>query len=282
MNNNNTSNRVHCCFITDDNYIVPTSTVVRSIVETRQKNTQLVLHILAADLSDESANLFSKMRCEGVEIDIKRVSAERLKLLDVKHSMGICMASPAALLKFSIAEIFSDLDRMLYLDGDMLVRGDLGALYRTDLGDSIIAAVRDLGACWWKHAYAQKVAAYINTGVMLMDLRKMRKMKYLSQMVEIIQKYDADLVAPDQDYLNVILKGKIGHFGSEWNAEPTEEFSKETKLVHFNLFNKPFWLKKSRLSVKVNKTVTAGLKNTSLKASDIEWMSANEEIATVR
>ena len=84
---------------------------------------------------------------------------------------------------------------------------------------------------------------YVNDGVMLMDLRKMRRMRYLSQMVEMIQKYDADLVAPDQDYLNVILKGKIGHFGSEWNAEPTAEFDENIKLVHFNLFNKPWHYK---------------------------------------
>ena len=62
----------------------------------------------------------------------------------------------------------------------------------------------------------------------------------MSTLVELINKYDADLVAPDQDYLNVILRGKIGHFGSEWNAEPTAEFDKKTKLVHFNLFNKPW------------------------------------------
>ncbi len=71
----------------------------------------------------------------------------------------------------------------------------------------------------------------------------MRKMKYLSTMVEMIKKYDADLVAPDQDYLNVILQGKIGHFGPEWNAEPTAEFDDSTMLVHFNLFNKPWHYK---------------------------------------
>ena len=71
----------------------------------------------------------------------------------------------------------------------------------------------------------------------------MRKMKYLTTMVAMMKEYDADLVAPDQDYLNVILQGKIGHFGSEWNAEPTAEFDDATKLVHFNLFNKPWHYK---------------------------------------
>ena len=84
---------------------------------------------------------------------------------------------------------------------------------------------------------------YVNDGVMLMNLKKMRKSGYLSTMVKMIQEFDADLVAPDQDYLNVIARGAIGHLGSEWNAEPTAEFDKNVKLVHFNLFNKPWHYK---------------------------------------
>ena len=84
---------------------------------------------------------------------------------------------------------------------------------------------------------------YVNDGVMVMDLKKMRKMKYLSQMIELIQEYDADLVAPDQDYLNVILMGQIKPLPGCWNAEPSEEMPVETKLVHFNLFNKPWHYK---------------------------------------
>ena len=59
-------------------------------------------------------------------------------------------------------------------------------------------------------------------------------------MIELIRKYDADLVAPDQDYLNIILKGQILHLPECWNAEPRERMSKDTKLIHFNLFNKPW------------------------------------------
>ena len=79
--------------------------------------------------------------------------------------------------------------------------------------------------------------------VMVMDLKKMRKMKYLSTMVNLIKKYDADLVAPDQDYLNVILRGKISEMDARWNMEPSEKLPKDAKLVHFNLFNKPWHYK---------------------------------------
>ena len=68
----------------------------------------------------------------------------------------------------------------------------------------------------------------------------MRKMHFLSTMVDLIEKYNADLVAPDQDYLNVILKGQIMYLDGCWNTEPVEDLPKKTRLVHFNLFNKPW------------------------------------------
>ena len=46
-------------------------------------------------------------------------------------------------------------------------------------------------------------------------------------------------MAPDQDYLNIILKGKILHLNSVWNAEPVKDLPRNVKLVHVNLFNKP-------------------------------------------
>ena len=84
---------------------------------------------------------------------------------------------------------------------------------------------------------------YTNSGVLVMNMKALRKLHYLSALVDIINKYNADLVAPDQDYMNVILHEKIKHLDPSWNMEPMEVLPKETKLVHFNLFNKPWHYK---------------------------------------
>ena len=71
--------------------------------------------------------------------------------------------------------------------------------------------------------------------------RTERSLEYLSTMIDMIQEYDADLVAPDQDYLNVILKGKIKHLGKEWNLQPEGEDPKGAKILHYNLSKKPWY-----------------------------------------
>ena len=149
-----------------------------------------------------------------------------------------------------IPRLFPMYDKAVYIDSDTILRGDIGELYDIDLGDKVLAAMIDPKVTMIPEfrEYVDKAVGvphdeYVNSGVQVMDLKKMRKIKYLSTMIELIRKYDADLVAPDQDYLNIILKGQILFLPECWNAEPREDLPKETKLVHFNLFNKPWHYK---------------------------------------
>ncbi|MBQ3436657.1 glycosyltransferase family 8 protein [Candidatus Saccharibacteria bacterium] len=140
--------------------------------------------------------------------------------------------------------------KAVYIDSDTILRGDIGELYDIELGDNVMAAMVDPKVTvipefrdYVDNALDVPHTEYVNSGVQVMDLRKMRKMRYLSTMIDLIRKYDADLVAPDQDYLNVILKDQILHLDSVWNAEPVKDLPRNVKLVHFNLFNKPWHYK---------------------------------------
>ena len=140
--------------------------------------------------------------------------------------------------------------KAVYIDSDTILRGDIGELYDTDLEDNVMAAMVDPKVTvipefrdYVDNALGVPHTEYVNSGVQVMDLRKMRKMHYLSTMIDLIKKYDADLVAPDQDYLNIILRGRIKHLDPVWNAEPVKDLPRNVKLVHFNLFNKPWHYK---------------------------------------
>lgn len=146
--------------------------------------------------------------------------------------------------------LFPIYKKAVYIDSDVILRGDIGELFDTELGDKVLAAMVDpkVSAILEFKNYVDKAVGvphtkYVNSGVQVMDLKKMRKIKYLSTMIDLIRKYDADLVAPDQDYLNVILKGKILPLDGKWNAEPVADLPRSVKLVHFNLFNKPWHYK---------------------------------------
>lgn len=146
-----------------------------------------------------------------------------------------------------IARMFPQYDKAIYIDSDTILMGDIAELYDLDLGSHAIAARPDPKVAMVPEFvdYVEKALAiphqdYVNSGVLLMDLKKLRKLHYITKMTDLI-KEDADLVAPDQDYLNVILKGQIKHLGREWNCQPEGESIKGAKLLHFNLSKKPWF-----------------------------------------
>ena len=173
-----------------------------------------------------------------------------IKYCSKRKGAGDFFSAAVYYYRFFIPRLFPRYNKCVYIDSDTILRGDVGELYDTELGENTVAAMVDPKVTTIKefrdyvdNALNVPHKEYVNDGVMVMDLKKMRKMHYLSTMVELIDKYDADLVAPDQDYLNVIMRGEIARLDPVWNAEPVKDLPRNVKLVHFNLFNKPWHYK---------------------------------------
>ena len=167
-----------------------------------------------------------------------------------KKGAGDFFSSAVYYYRAFIPLLFPIYKKAVYIDSDVILRGDIGELFDIELGDNVVAAAIDpkVTAITEFRNYVDRAleiphGEYVNSGVQVMDLRKMRKMHYLSTMIDMMRKYDADLLAPDQDYLNVILRGKILPLDPVWNAEPVKDLPRNIKLVHFNLFNKPWHYK---------------------------------------
>lgn len=71
-----------------------------------------------------------------------------------------------------------DIDRILYLDPDIIVNGKINELYNMEMGDNFFAAASHIGGLLQKvnefRLDAQRNSPYINSGVMLMNLRELR------------------------------------------------------------------------------------------------------------
>ena len=172
-----------------------------------------------------------------------------LKYCSTKTGSGDFYSSAVYLYRTFIARLFPQYDKAVYVDADTILVGDVGELYDVDLGENVMAARVDPKvqavpefAKYVEKAVGVPAKEYVNSGVLVMDLKKLRKLHYITRMTDLMKEFDASLVAPDQDYLNVILKGRILHLPAVWNAQSGEEMSaKDVKLLHFNLSRKPWF-----------------------------------------
>lgn len=241
-------------FLAINNAYAPyAAAAMHSIVQKCDKNRYYKVIILHDGLSWVNRIRLRSLVTKNVAIQFRKITRSLYLKAIIKYcarekGAGDFFSSAVYYYRFFIPRLFPMYEKGVYIDSDTVLLGDIGELFDIELSEDEVLAARidpKVTVVPEFRDYVDKAVGvpheeYVNSGVMLMDFKKMRKMHYLSAMVDLIEKYDADLVAPDQDYLNVILKGKIKHLDACWNTEPVENLPEDTKLVHFNLFNKPW------------------------------------------
>jgi lipopolysaccharide biosynthesis glycosyltransferase len=124
--------------------------------------------------------------------------------------------------------LLPEIDKVLYLDCDLIVNGNLRELYELELGDNLIAAVRDasiIGRVYTQvdnineyltYLGIQYVNGYFNSGVMLMNLVQFRRERLADRMLGFALRRECMFV--DQDVLNSICQGRVLYISARWNC----------------------------------------------------------------
>ena len=105
------------------------------------------------------------------------------------------------------------LDRILYLDPDILVLNPVRELYETDIKNYLYAAAyHDIGSIREFNRirlYPYEINAYYNSGVLLMNLEQLRADADEKEIFKFVEENRLKLVMPDQDILNALYSTEI-------------------------------------------------------------------------
>lgn len=114
---------------------------------------------------------------------------------------------------FAAKYLPQDLDRVLYLDPDLVVNRSLRPLYDLPMGEAYFAAASHVGAVLHRvnelRLDMEEDSPYINSGVMLMNLTKLRQEQDYAQVFDYIQAHKNRLILPDQDIISGLYGGRI-------------------------------------------------------------------------
>lgn len=151
------------------------------------------------------------------------------ELAAIKEFSGRLTA--ATLVKLILARIFDgQYDRILYLDTDLTIHGDVSGLLGLDLGGHAVAAAG--GGGWARltqmaendvHFAAlgmTKPYRYFNTGVLLIDLAAWNRANLTARTLDFVRRNPELCRLPDEDSLNAILDGRVARFSTIWNMAP--------------------------------------------------------------
>lgn len=242
----NESKEIPIFFSTDDNYVPFLDVTIRSLIANASRDYKYHIVVLNTGLDSSKTDKFKELEDENFRIEFKNIS---YAIKDIEHKLPIeSHFGLACYYRLFIQSLFPEYDKILYLDCDITVLGDVSELYNIDLEDNYIAGVienwilhSEVFSHYTKEAVGIESKDYINSGIMVMDLAKLRENKIEEQFVDLINTYNFNVIDPDQSYINYLCRGKIKYLPFEWNRTPLEIIECENpKIVHYALGTKPW------------------------------------------
>lgn len=210
---------INMCLVCDNGYVMPTVVAIYSVKRSIQdKNNKYNIYVLCKGVTEENLKKFSDLEEDYFKVNV--VNVEEKEDFSSYKIEGIS-ATPTSIYKFFIPEILSNLDKILYIDGDIIVKKDLSSLYSTDVEEYYVAAVKDSnGLDYGFNDYDNY--RYFNAGVMLLNLKKMREDKTAEKLLDYRKNGFNKLM--DQDALNYVLKDKCLLLPFEYNTQMNKIF----------------------------------------------------------
>ena len=200
-------------------YSVWVGTVMQSILE--HTDSRICFHIL----HDETLSIDNKYKLEKVArsgssiIEFHKIDENDFSV--VKNQMS--RFTIGTMFRCSLPELLPNLNRIIYLDADLFVNRDIKELWDVDICEYCLAGVVDEGVA--VHNYPRilnkypeiKKESYFNSGVLYMNLKKIREFGNLKKLVVDFLVENPEAGLPDQDALNVIFHNKVLYLDGSWN-----------------------------------------------------------------
>ncbi|WP_155286961.1 glycosyltransferase family 8 protein [Lacticaseibacillus zhaodongensis] len=241
-----TKETVPVFFAVNDPYAAALGVAIKSLTANANPDRQYQLIILNQGLRPEHVKKIKQLATPNVSIDFESMAAKIQECLsDNNNTLRADYFTLTIYYRLFIAEMFPEIKRAVYIDADVIVLDDIGKLYDTDLQGNMIGAALDpvigtdaLMSNYSRNAVGVPAERYVNSGVLLMDLQQLRQRDFAGHFLNLLNTYHFNSIAPDQDYINAIATDRMFIIDSKWDVENGELAG--TKLIHYNLYQKPW------------------------------------------
>lgn len=221
---------INVALSTDDNYACHTAATMASVLDNANKEDNLHFYIMG-NISNKTKEKLRKLKkIKPFKLTFFRVDETKLKFLQkVKINVHVSMAT---YYKLFMPEFFPHINKMIWLDSDLIVLKSLKEFWDIDIEDYYFGAVPDLRFVrLGKELQIPEKYTYINTGTFLMNLKKMREENALLHMEKYVFYNYKIITIADQGVTNGAFYDKIKLIDHKWNAY--HEFIKESCDKHY-------------------------------------------------
>ena len=195
---------MNIAYASDNNFV---DVMCVSIMSFNDHNSDANIYILDCGIEEYNKQKILEL-CSGKNT-VLFVDAK--KVLDGLHyDLNLDRGSIASYARLFIGSVLpNDVTKVLYIDSDTLIRGNLNELYNTELNPHIIAGIRDAFSVMNKRVFGiKKGELFINAGVILIDLEAWRRRNIEDGIYELLNNKKR-IFQGDQGVINTIFHGNV-------------------------------------------------------------------------
>ena len=236
-------NKLHIVVASDNHYIILLAALIKSIEANIRLGQTIEIHVIEDKVSDGSkAKLKSSINPQITSLvwhPMESVIPKGMNLPLDKSSYPLNIYMRLFIPYFIPEEI----EKVLYLDVDMIVQEDVTTLFEEELGNNVIAAVLDPRIITFDNSWGgifnyealglSGKTRYFNTGLILMQTKRWREQDITVKIIDCINNNKKFVNYPDQYGLNVVLANQWLELSPLWNHFSTIDTNEKPNLIHF-------------------------------------------------
>ena len=204
-------------YASDDNYAWLMGISMISLFENNKECDEINVFLFGDNLSVENQRTMTEIarkygrKCHHV--DVARISIPKI-LMNERYPKSTFSRL------FAYDLLPKEVEKLIYLDCDTIVMDSLKEMFDMDIGNKAFLVTKD---CMGK-AYKRKIGlkdddTYVNAGVMLMNMRRLREIPIAERIVAFVDKYAEAMTYADQEIVNGIFQGDFGILPVEYDMQ---------------------------------------------------------------
>lgn len=246
-------NPINICLSFDEKYAQHAAVTMVSLMKNCSRNIHFyIIDSEPSGITESRSKIVKLVEMYGAKISFRTIDLSVFKGFPVWKPMQDSPNKYVPYYRLCLADLLPEIERIIYLDTDIVVQGDIAKLYDLEFAkDQFIAGVNDMDSEELKEKIS--TSAYINSGVILFDLATIRRIKLnvVEESIKILQNLRERIsLNIDQDLINIIFNDHIRLLDISWNAQSVgtprgfklgyDDKSIEKNIIHFIASHKPW------------------------------------------
>ncbi len=203
-----TLNSVNVVFGSDRPFLPYTAVALQSLLSNYKDHRNLRIFLLVDQpLSDDDQRRFESLTA-GRPFELNVIVADASAFKNIRTTNGI--TTPTYYRLYMHLLLPPDVDKAIWLDGDVIVRSDISELFDIEMGDTLFAGVEDTLSNRYRRQFnLEATAKHINCGVLVSNVSGMRRFDFLRKIEDFITDNKYIITLGDQQIINTLFRDRL-------------------------------------------------------------------------